>query len=216
MLWVDDFCVMLGGLRNDSLNTGCIKTYWTVRKCPLNRKKFAAKIILKSKFLKSGGSFNSVFLFQGRQAVGGIHCVWWITTNMLLLVVKVEIIKWSRTQSIYFMVVRSNTSLLYNITSPCISVLYTQCLLLSEIVLLFSANWATRSSRFEFVKFLVRVGSSCEIAGSSLSIRSEMNILVPKSERFRSDRIRIGFGSDLHTSSGHVDFSAFPVCMHSE
>jgi hypothetical protein len=171
MLWVDDFCVMLGGLRNDSLNTGCIKTYWTVRKCPLNRKKFAAKIILKSKFLKSGGSFNSVFLFQGRQVVGGIHCAWWITTNMLLLVVKVEIIKWSRTQSIYFMVVRSNTSLLYNITSPCISVLYTQCLLLSEIVLLFSANWARRgqvgSSLWNFwfelvrvVKFLVRVYQS--------------------------------------------------------
>ena len=28
-----------------------------------------------------------------------------------------------------------------------------------------------------------------------------MNILVPKSERIRSGRIRIGFGSDLHTSN---------------
>jgi hypothetical protein len=31
-----------------------------------------------------------------------------------------------------------------------------------------------------------------------------MNILVPKSERIRSDRIRIGFGSDLHTSNIHT------------
>jgi hypothetical protein len=30
-----------------------------------------------------------------------------------------------------------------------------------------------------------------------------MNILVPKSERIRSDRI--GFGSDLHTSSTYSD-----------
>ena len=32
-------------------------------------------------------------------------------------------------------------------------------------------------------------------------IRSEMILLDPKSEKFRSDRIRIGFGSDLHISS---------------
>ena len=32
-------------------------------------------------------------------------------------------------------------------------------------------------------------------------IRSEINIFVPKSERIRSDRIRIRFGSDLHTST---------------
>jgi hypothetical protein len=34
-----------------------------------------------------------------------------------------------------------------------------------------------------------------------------MNILVPKSERIRSDRIRIGFGSDLHTSSFYAQSS---------
>ena len=32
-------------------------------------------------------------------------------------------------------------------------------------------------------------------------IRSEMILLDPKSEKIRSDRIRIGFGSDLHISS---------------
>ena len=32
-------------------------------------------------------------------------------------------------------------------------------------------------------------------------IRSEMILLDPKSEKIRSDRIRIGFGSDLHISN---------------
>ena len=39
-------------------------------------------------------------------------------------------------------------------------------------------------------------------------IRSEMILLDPKSEKIRSDRIRIriGFGSDLHTSRSYSNF----------
>jgi hypothetical protein len=40
---------------------------------------------------------------------------------------------------------------------------------------------------------------------TTLSIRSEMNILVPKSEQIRSDRIRIGFP---HLSGTPIDCAA--------
>ena len=79
--------------------------------------------------------------------------------------------------------------------------LYNGFELLPELAVCIGLDWRfTTSYRIGgYWRFRSPIRSDCK---NTFPIRSEVNIMVPKSERIRSDRI--GFGSDLHISSLNV------------